>query len=171
MGFRTVVISRRAKLDYKLDYLVVRTEDKISRIHLSEISVLLIESTAVSLTTYLLAELARQKIKVIFCDGEHNPYGELCPYYGSHDTSRKFRQQLQWAEDTKGFVWAEIVRGKLMNQIASICLRSSPVTRQTERRMLRRFILMLYLVRNRFGSLTGIYVRFSDFLTKCDLFV
>ena len=67
MSWRTVVISRSAKLDYKLDYLVVRQEE-IRKIHLSEISILLIESTQVSLTAVLLNELMKRKIKVIFCD-------------------------------------------------------------------------------------------------------
>lgn len=129
MGFRTVLVTRRSKLDYKMDYLVIRTEDKTTRVHLSEISVLMIESTAVSLTSYLLAELAKHKIRVIFCDGEHNPYGELCPYYGSHDTSRKLRQQIGWTGESKKFVWAEIVRAKLLNQIANL----PPNSREAEK--------------------------------------
>ena len=66
MSFRTVVITKKAKLDYKMGYLVVRTEDQTTRVHLSEISVLMLETTAVSLTAYLLAELSKQKIAVIF---------------------------------------------------------------------------------------------------------
>lgn len=57
-----------------------------------EISTILIESTAVSLTTSLLAELMRRKIKVIFCDEKKNPSSELISYYGSHDTSNKIRK-------------------------------------------------------------------------------
>lgn len=67
MSWRVVVISKRAKLDYQLGYLVVRNES-VTKIHLGEISTLLIESTAVSITTSLLAELTKKKIKVIFCD-------------------------------------------------------------------------------------------------------
>ena len=67
MSWRTIVISSSAKLDYKLDYLVVRQEE-ITKIHLSEISILLIENTAVSITAALLNELIKRKIKVIFCD-------------------------------------------------------------------------------------------------------
>ena len=67
MSWRIVVISKRAKLDYQLGYLVVRNEN-VTKIHLGEISTLLIESTAVSITTSLLAELTKKKIKVIFCD-------------------------------------------------------------------------------------------------------
>ena len=67
MSWRIIVISRRAKLDYQMGYMVVRNEE-VTKIHLSEISTILIESTAVSLTTSLLSELTKKKIKVIFCD-------------------------------------------------------------------------------------------------------
>ena len=68
MSWRTVVISSNSKLDYKMNYLVVRNAESAKRIHIEEISVLLIESTAVSLTAYLLCELSKRKIDVIFCD-------------------------------------------------------------------------------------------------------
>ena len=48
MSWRVVVIHSRAKLDLKLGCLAVRTEAETTRIHLSEIAVLMIESTAVS---------------------------------------------------------------------------------------------------------------------------
>lgn len=94
MSWCIVVIKNKAKLDYKMDYLVVRTEEKTSRIHISEISILLIESTSVSLTAYLLAELIKKKVKVIFCDEHCNPSGELCSIYGSYDTSRKIKESI-----------------------------------------------------------------------------
>lgn len=115
MSWRIVVISKSAKLDYKLDYLVVRQED-IVKIHLSEISVLLIETTAVSLTAALLSELTKRKIKVIFCDEKRNPNSELIPYYGSHDTSAKIRRQMEWSKEIKELVWTEIVSEKIRNQ-------------------------------------------------------
>lgn len=115
MSWRTVVISRRAKLDFKMDYLVVR-EEETKRIHLSEISTLIIESTAVSMTAYLLCELIKHKIKVVFCDEKRNPASELMPYYGSHDTSGKIRSQISWDENIKTFVWTEIVSQKIRMQ-------------------------------------------------------
>ena len=56
MSFRTVVVKERCKLDLKLNYLVCRKDDE-QRIYLPEISYLIIESTAVSLTSALLCEL------------------------------------------------------------------------------------------------------------------
>ena len=115
MSWRVVVISRRAKLDLKLNYMVVRGDDT-RRIHLSEISVIIIESTAVSLTTALLSELMKRKIKVIFCDEKRNPSSELIPYYGSHDTSGRVRQQISWRSSIKELVWTEIVTEKIRKQ-------------------------------------------------------
>ena len=88
MSWRTVVISNRAKLDYQMENLVIRGETS-QKAHLSEISTLIIENTAVSLTAYLLSELVKHKIKVIFCDERCNPQSELVGYYGSHDTSAR----------------------------------------------------------------------------------
>lgn len=115
MSWRVVVVSNSAKLDFQLGYLIVR-QSEVTKIHLSEISVLLIESTAVSMTAYLLSELIKKKIKVIFCDEKRNPASELVPFYGSHDTSLKMRKQIEWAEDIKTAVWTEIVAEKIKKQ-------------------------------------------------------
>ena len=115
MSWRTVVISNSAKLDYKMGYMIVR-QGEITKIHMSEIALLLIESTAVSITASLLAELTKQKVKVIFCDEKRNPSSELVPYYGSHDTSSKVRTQVAWEKETKLMVWTEIVSEKIRNQ-------------------------------------------------------
>lgn len=115
MSWWIVVISKRAKLDYQLGYMVVRNEE-VTKIYLGEISTVLIESTAVSITTSLLAELTKKKIKVIFCDEKRNPSSELIGYYGSHDTSNKVRKQIQWNCSIKDAVWTEIVTEKIRKQ-------------------------------------------------------
>ena len=115
MSWRTVVISKRAKLDLHLNHMVVRGEET-TKIFLGDISVLIIETTAVSITACLLNELIKQKIKVIFCDEKRNPASELVPYYGSHDTSDKIRIQIKWTEELKQLVWTEIVTEKIRQQ-------------------------------------------------------
>lgn len=115
MSWRIVVISNSAKLEYKMEYMIVR-QSEITKIHLSEISMLIVESTAVSLTAGLLSELTKRKIKVIFCDEKRNPSSELASYYGSHDTSAKVRQQVGWTAEIKKMMWTEIVSEKIRNQ-------------------------------------------------------
>jgi len=115
MSWRTVVISNNAKLDYQIGYMVVRGE-KTTKIHLNEIGMLIVESTAVSMTSYLLSELIKNKIKVVFCDEKRNPCSELVSYYGSHDTSSKIRKQIEWTKDDKDHIWTEIVSEKIKQQ-------------------------------------------------------
>ena len=115
MSWRTVVVSSNAKLDYQIGYMVVRGE-KTTKIHLNEIGMLIVESTAVSMTSYLLSELMKNKIKVVFCDEKRNPCSELVSYYGSHDTSSKIRKQIEWTKDDKDHIWTEIVSEKIKQQ-------------------------------------------------------
>ena len=117
MSWRQVVITGCAKLDYKMDYLVVRKQEETKKIYIGEIALLLIESTAVSLTSTLISELVRKKVKVVFCDEKHNPQSELSPFYGCHDSSLKIRQQMSWDEEIKKLIWTEIVTEKIRNQM------------------------------------------------------
>ncbi|MEG0797868.1 MAG: type II CRISPR-associated endonuclease Cas1 [Acidaminococcaceae bacterium] len=115
MTWRIVVITQRAKLDLRLNTMVVRGAT-ITKIHLGEISTVLVENTEVSFTASLLCELMKRKIKVIFCDEKRNPCCETISYYGSHDTSIKLREQLQWRQEVKDAVWTEIVAEKIRQQ-------------------------------------------------------
>ncbi|HBB44926.1 MAG TPA: type II CRISPR-associated endonuclease Cas1 [Clostridiales bacterium] len=115
MGFRTVTINSRCKLELKLNYMVCKG-DQIQRVFLDEISTVIIHSTAVVITTALLSEFVKRNIKVIICNEKHNPVAELLPYYGSYNNALKLKQQLGWGIKTKQMVWTEIVAKKIINQ-------------------------------------------------------
>lgn len=115
MSWRTVVITNRCKLDLSMGYMVVRSEET-KRIFIDEIAIVIIENPAVSITGCLLTELARRKVRVIFCDEKRSPYGELQPYIGSHDSSSKIRTQIAWSDERKKAVWTQIVTEKIRNQ-------------------------------------------------------
>ena len=117
MTWRTIIVRDRAKLDYSLNFLTVRKEAETRKVSLSEIYMIIIESTAVSITAVLLNELMKNKIKVIFCDEKRNPSSELIPYYGSHDTSLKYKNQLEWSTESKERIWTRIVYEKINNQM------------------------------------------------------
>lgn len=116
MSWRTIVISKCSKLDLQLNRMVVRQVDQEVKISLKEIALLIIESTAVSITAALLVELNKQKIKVVFCDETHSPYFETIPYHGSHDSSSKIKRQIKWKAITQSLLWKEIVKNKIQQQ-------------------------------------------------------
>ena len=117
MTWRTIVIRERAKLDYSLNFMTVRQETGVRKISLGEIYMVIVENTAVSLTAVLLNELVKNKIKVVFCDEKRNPSSELIQYYGSHDTSLKYKNQLEWSKENKEKIWTRIVYEKIFNQM------------------------------------------------------
>ncbi len=116
MSFRTVVITKQSKLNYKNRFLVVKQENDEKYIHLSEIDTLIIDSISVSISTYLLKELSDNKINIIFCDEKHNPFGEIIPYYSRHNSSKKLKEQISWKSKNKKLLWAKIVQNKIINQ-------------------------------------------------------
>lgn len=121
-GWRVVVVASRAKLELRLNTLVVRTVDEITKVSLDEIDTLVVENTGISITGALLLELSRKKVNMVFCDNRHLPYGQLLPLCGSHDSSAKIHCQIRWTEEAKGRVWAHIVKAKIQKQAE--CLRS-----------------------------------------------
>lgn len=119
MGFRTVVVGSRCKLDFRLNFLIVRGE-KERRIYISEISVLIIESTAVSLTAALISELVKSNVKIIFCDEKYNPAAELLPYYGAHNTAKRIKTQAAWSKEIKDKIWKTIIVQKIKRQAETL---------------------------------------------------
>lgn len=115
MGFRTVIVNSRAKLEFRLNFMIVRGENE-KRIFIDEINTIIVQSTAVSLTAALLSELIRSGVKVIFCDEKFNPCSELVPYYGAHNTSKRYKIQMQWRDETKNEIWRLIIAQKITNQ-------------------------------------------------------
>lgn len=154
MSWRTIVVSSSAKLDYQLGFLVVRT-DTITKVHLNEISVIMLESTAISLTASLVNELLKRKIKIVFCDEKRNPCGEVLPYYGSHDTSIKIRKQIAWDGATKAVIWTEVVSDKIRKQSEFL----AELGKQAESDLLKRYLSEMTLgdTTNREGHAAKVY--------------
>lgn len=115
MAFRIVQVTSHCKLETRLNYLVCM-KDKETKILLDEIAMVIIESQQACITTALITDLIEHGIKVIFCDGKHNPIGEILPYAGSKDSYKKIKLQMQWDEETKNALWNEIIRLKIHNQ-------------------------------------------------------
>ena len=126
MSFRTVVITRQSKISYKNRFLVVKQENDEKYIHLSEIDTIIVDSISVSISAYLLKELADNKINIIFCAEKHNPFGEVVPYYSKHNTSKMIQEQIKWKVSDKDKIWSEIVKNKIMNQALLLKKTKSP---------------------------------------------
>lgn len=114
-GFRTIVINKRCKLESRLGYLVIRTIEE-SRVYIQEIENLIIESTAVSLTSALLADLVSAGVNVVFCNSEHLPHSTCIPISFHYNSPKKINIQFKWNEELKKSCWQKIVKEKIKQQ-------------------------------------------------------
>lgn len=122
MGFRTVIINSRCKLELSLNFMVCRKENEEKKVVIDEIKLIIINSLHVSITTSLIAELINKKIKLIFVDDKHNPLGELTPYQNNYYSYRKIKTQFCFSQDNKDYLWKEIVKKKILNQANNLLL-------------------------------------------------
>lgn len=115
MSFRTIIITQKAKLSYKDNFMMITSED-VKMVHLSEINTIIVESNMVQISAYLLNQIAKNKIKLIICDERHNPTAEMVPYYANFNTSKRAIQQAKWLDEAKQVAWTNIVINKIKNQ-------------------------------------------------------
>ena len=116
MGWRVIIVNTHSKLSYQNNHLIFKSSSKSEMIHLSEIDLLICETTDISITTMLLKKLADENILTIFCDDKRLPSSQILPYYGRHDSSLQLTRQISWQDDKKSDVWIDIIAQKIINQ-------------------------------------------------------
>ena len=116
MGWRTVVVNTHSKLSYKNNHLIFKDASRTELILLSEVDILLLETTDIVLSTMLIKRLVDENILVIFCDDKRLPTAYLMPYYGRHDSSLQLSRQIAWDEEAKAQIWTTIIAQKILNQ-------------------------------------------------------
>ena len=116
MGWRVIIVNTHSKLSYQNNHLIFKSSTKSEMIHLSEIDLLICETTDISITTMLLKKLADENILTIFCDEKRLPSSQILPYYGRHDSSLQLTRQISWKDDKKSEVWTDIIAQKIINQ-------------------------------------------------------
>ena len=118
MGFRILVVNTHSKLSYKNNYLYFKSEEKTEPIHISEIDMLFLETTDISLTTMLMAKLMQQNVCIIFCDEKRLPSAQLMPFYSRFDSALTIKKQMVWNDDDKALATYELLKQKIKNQSA-----------------------------------------------------
>lgn len=94
------------------------TEEK--RILLDEIKILIINSTQVLITTSLISEMSKRKIKIIFCNELHNPECEIVSYQNNYYSYRKIKEQIEFTKTNNKYLWKLIIQKKIENQARNL---------------------------------------------------
>lgn len=155
MGWRTVIVNTHSKLSYKNNHLIFKDASRTEMIHLSEVDILLLETTDIVLSTMLIKRLVDENILVIFCDDKRLPTAHLMPYYARHDSSLQLSRQIDWEEAVKAEVWTHIISQKILNQ--SIYLSACGFIEKSQSVMNLYHSLELFDPSNREGHSARIY--------------
>lgn len=155
MGWRTVIVNTHSKLSYKNNHLIFKDATRTEMIHLSEVDILLLETTDIVLSTMLIKRLVDENILVIFCDDKRIPTAHLMPYYARHDSSLQLSRQIDWEEAVKAEVWTHIISQKILNQ--SIYLSACGFIEKSQSVMNLYHSLELFDPSNREGHSARIY--------------
>lgn len=155
MGWRTVVVNTHSKLSYKNNHLIFKDATRTEMIHLSEVDILLLETTDIVLSTMLIKRLVDENTLVIFCDDKRIPTAHLMPYYARHDSSLQLSRQIDWEETVKAEVWTHIISQKILNQ--SIYLSACGFIEKSQSIMNLYQSLELFDPSNREGHSARIY--------------
>lgn len=116
MAFRNVVITQHSKVSYKMKMCVVQTENETYQIPVEDIQLLIIATTRVAITSYVVMELLNRGIRIIFTDDKGFPIGEVNSYLGNSNRNRNIQKQINWKQDKKDKLWQKIVELKIRNQ-------------------------------------------------------
>lgn len=125
MEFRSVFISNPAQLSVRKGQLIVRQDMEIS-IPMEDISSLLIESRAVTITAAALQELADHGVTTYNCDVSHMPAALLLPMNRNCRQLKQLKEQINMTLPTRKRIWAEVVAAKIGNQARCLQLMGIP---------------------------------------------
>lgn len=117
MAFRTILISEATKINLDLNNIVIRYNGDNYHINIDEISTLVLDDARCLVSIKLLSELCEKGINVILTDGSHKPVGTLTTLYNNVRAPKKNKEQITWDENLKGYLWTEIVKNKIKNQM------------------------------------------------------
>lgn len=118
MAWRHLVITQPAKLSYKNKQLLVQIKTDIHQIPLCDVHTIVVATTRAVVTTYLMAKIVENNIKIIFCDENRNPTAELNGYYQNVKRNENVTKQIAWQQDKKDEIWDALIQAKLTSNIA-----------------------------------------------------
>jgi CRISPR-associated protein Cas1 len=116
MAWRSVMVTRPARLRLEQRALAVDGEQGTVRIPLEDMSVLVIDQPQVNLTAQLLSACADQHIAVVTVGANHHPNGVLLPHLPHSRTLKVIRAQLAMSLPRRKQLWRSIIQRKIRNQ-------------------------------------------------------
>lgn len=125
MEFRSVFIANPAQVSARRGQLIIRQEEEIS-IPMEDISSLLLESRAISVTAAALQELTENGVTVFLCDATHLPAAVVLPMNRHCRQLKVLKGQIAMTRPAQKRIWQSVVAAKIANQARCLSLLGHP---------------------------------------------
>lgn len=135
-AFRTLFMSKPAKLSHKNNSLVIQGKEEVS-IPLRDIHTMVIDTPQITLTSSLMKELAKYKVLVFFCDDSHIPSGVFSPFLTHYRSSAMLDFQINLSKQNKSILWQKIIQAKIQNQ-TNLLMQENKVSTATKLQALQK---------------------------------
>ena len=118
MGYRIIYVEKCEYLRLYLDNLKVEiNEKKEVNFPIADIQILVIDNYKSTLSIPLINKLTEYNVCTIICGIDHLPKSYILPINGNFASSGNLFKQIQWSQERKDYIHAEIVKHKIKNQI------------------------------------------------------
>lgn len=118
MGYRIIYVEKCEYLRLYLDNLKVEiNEKKEVNFPIADIQILVIDNYKSTLSIPLINKLTEYNVCTIICGVDHLPKSYILPINGNFASSGNLFKQIQWSQERKDYIHAEIVKHKIKNQI------------------------------------------------------
>lgn len=118
MAFRIVLIENEVSMKLKLNNLIIsKAVDEEIWIPLSDISMIVLDNLATTITARMLAALAEEGISLVICGINHLPSGYYGPLVKHTRAAKMIDSQInRRSTDFYDLLWKEMVASKINNQ-------------------------------------------------------
>ena len=125
MEFRAVFIANPAQLSVRREQLVIRQIQEVT-IPMEDITSLLVESQAVTISSAALQKLASYGVTVYLCDEKHLPGAVLLPINRHSRQLKVLKGQIAMTKPMQKRLWQSVVMTKIRNQAKCLELLDRP---------------------------------------------
>lgn len=125
MEFRAIFIANPAQLSVRREQLVIRQGQEVT-VPMEDITSVMLESQAVTVTAAVLQKLADYGVTVYLCDEKHLPAALLLPINRHSRQLKVLKGQITMTKPAQKRLWQSVAMAKIRNQAKCLELLGRP---------------------------------------------
>lgn len=126
MSYRQIMIAKTARLGVNKEQLHVNCEGQDYHLPLTDIGIIILESTSILLSSALISACSKHNVAIICCDEMHMPTATLLAYNQHYRPYYMLEKQMAQTTQIKAMLAEQVLKRKIQNQkdVLRYCQRS-----------------------------------------------